>query len=244
MLLFLLELGVAAWIALGLGVIALLSSAFKYKTTDSNRIGLSFIWFLVAVGLGVFAFFPFVKGWGESVIAAGDWSATVATVAKYIGYWLVAGLVVGSFYWISFVRDTRARFDENLEQVVKSFANAPRPVQKAMAIGLDRYKKLKNIFLDPDYESPFGNDLVTPADESPEAEAARLERVEKAFNEEVPPRISKFKAEVTYAATVWPVTLVSLVFADLLRHVWNYIQKYWHAFLDKVSRLAWGAPIV
>jgi hypothetical protein len=243
MLLFLLELGVAAWIALGLGVIALLSSAFKYKTTDTNRIGLSFAWFAVAVGLVLFAFFPLVKSWGVSQFEAADWGATAVSVAKYIGYWLVAGLVVGSFYWVSFVRDTRARYDENLEKVTKQFPNSPRPVQKAIAIGLDRFKSIKNVFLDDGYVSPFGNDLVA-TEETPEAEAERLARVEATFNEEIPPRISKFKAEVTYAATIWPVTLISLVFADLLRHVWNYIQKYWHRFLDKVSRLAWGAPVV
>ena len=36
------------------------------------------------------------------------------------------------------------------------------------------------------------------------------------------------------------MTLVSLVLADLVRHVVDYLVSKWHRFLDYVSRLAWG----
>lgn len=48
----------------------------------------------------------------------------------------------------------------------------------------------------------------------------------------LPPRILQHKADVSGAAFVWPVTLLSLVFADLLRHFFDWVLKFWHRLFD------------
>ena len=69
-----------------------------------------------------------------------------------------------------------------------------------------------------------------------------LTALEQAVGEVLPPRAGNFKSyiDITYAATVWPITLVSLLITDFLRHVVDLAFTYFRGFLDSVSKMAFG----
>lgn len=69
---------------------------------------------------------------------------------------------------------------------------------------------------------------------------ANLSKLEDAVGAVLPPRAKHFKADIAYAASVWPITLVSLLIADLLRQIVDLAFTYFRGFLDSVSKLAFG----
>lgn len=67
-----------------------------------------------------------------------------------------------------------------------------------------------------------------------------LDRLEKELQVVLPPKAKFFKAEISYAAAVWPITLISLLVADFIRHLVDVAFEYFRGFLDKVSKSAFG----
>lgn len=78
-----------------------------------------------------------------------------------------------------------------------------------------------------------------PSKEEERAER-NLDRLETALNTVLPPKAKFFKARISYAAAVWPITLVSLLLSDLIRHLVDTVFEYFRGFLDMVSKSAFG----
>lgn len=70
--------------------------------------------------------------------------------------------------------------------------------------------------------------------------AKNLDHLENALNVALPPKAKFFKGRISYAAAVWPITLVSLLLSDLIRHVVDAVFEYFRGFLDMVSKSAFG----
>lgn len=67
-----------------------------------------------------------------------------------------------------------------------------------------------------------------------------LTKLEDAVGAVLPPRAKHFKADIAYAASVWPITLISLLIADFLRQLVDLAFTYFRGFLDSVSKMAFG----
>lgn len=71
-------------------------------------------------------------------------------------------------------------------------------------------------------------------------QADMLDKLEASVREILPPRAGSFKAAILYSAVVWPVTALSLIFADMLRHLWDWFFERARAFFDMCSIKTFG----
>lgn len=190
-----------------------------------------------------------------------DWVLAAWAVGKFLLFWLVGSAVTAFLYWVSFVRDVKARFLKNLEAITERFTTetktfsswserAKTSIGNALALGT--YSD--NVFLDDSFRLSVpdtfpsmnsGNwysrlNLEGVANEDGVVVYKELDQLDAAVAKVLPPRIKHNKLHVTYAATVWPVTLLSLLLADLVRHVWEFLLNFWHQAFDAVSKWAFG----
>lgn len=227
--------------------------------------------------------------------------------------WLVAGIVTGFFYWMSFVKDVSNVYNERRIGVLKKLtagdaglagsekwsARALAVIAKVLAVGYDRntnvFKEfvatndveltvpkelrsfvkdtsLPNVLAGIDWSSTI-EDLGAAPQMPPAArgvedwdsraereramkaydaailrhtfgkastQAELLDKLEAAVRELLPPRAGSFKPAILFAAAVWPITALSLIFADMLRHLWDWAFERARAFFDFCSRKAFG----
>lgn len=126
------------------------------KQALHHRKSASFAWLIGCLLLLAFAFGEPLKAVIHELRDAPDWTGFAKVFDKWAAFWPAAGLVTAFFYWILFVRDIRAAYDENETWT----AEAKRSVIRALAIGSRR----NNNNLTPIYGADFELKLSTLVD--------------------------------------------------------------------------------
>lgn len=251
------ELSFLGWLAFAVGTVAVFGSIFTFKTSRPA----SGVWTLAALAGFIAAFhsglFDYSKQHFITVTDNSfDWGAAGWALIKFLACWFVGSVVTAFLFWVSFVRDVKLRFVENLERLTDRFKysstynawteRAKDVVVKVMALG----HRGDNVFLDSSFKLSLPDSFPDTMRDSWELQLTKTAEgsiheeqliiLEAAVSKFLPPRIKHHKLAVTYAATVWPVTLLSLLLSDLVRHVWEYLLTFWHRALDAVSKKVFG----
>lgn len=260
-----LALSLLGLIAFSASVFCIFGAAYSFKRDMSTAT----VWLVIGIVACVVAFFGPAKATFDSVVnGTFAWGAFALAASKFIGFWILGGLVTAFFYWMSKVKDLKNEWsrkteaylskmqDTNIEAATKLviaklqafvsvIGNAvplnlpkewyvPKPVRVEDETDTTFNRRMY------EWESrtsvsrmnlPSGLDSMTQEDR----EAAM-----QALRRELPPPASKNKAEIVYAGVVWPVTALSLVFADLMRHVIDYMFTFYREFLDNAGKKVFG----
>lgn len=81
---------------------------------------------------------------------------------------------------------------------------------------------------------------IVPTEPIPIDDPRKLVILQNAINDVLPPRAKHFKADITFSAVIWPVTLISLIAYDLIDHLVNALFNAFKGALDQVSKVVFG----
>lgn len=257
-------LGVIGWIAFVVTIVTLLGAVITFKT---SRNGLSFGWTVIFVALLIFTFHEPLLGVAKGFTVLTDksliidWVALSLFATKALSFWVIGAAVTAVLFWLSFVKDVKTAYHDRLEaatlDIKAKFKDWSTRAQTSVAKGVAIGSGSNNVFGALNFFLPIPSTLRREAapsllnvdwqslsgDPTPESidSNSKLDELDAAIAKVLPPRIKHFKLDVSYAATFWPITLMSLLFSDLLRHILDFILSFWHRALDAASAKVFGA---
>jgi hypothetical protein len=217
--------------------VALLFVVFTVATFEDSR-GWSAVWILATLMLAVI--FGLKLGLGLFQ----GFELTLGTVGMYVLYWFALGLGTAFVYWISNVRRYKERFVANMEYNVakgcgSSIANESLRTAYLRALSINN-GRIFSRYIDKSVEGmPYTSGQLSNCVDV-EVVQDCTSKLNAYVNEYLPPKFTHFKADLLWAMTVWPMTLVWLVFHRAFKQLATWLLGICKEVFNWVSVVVFG----
>lgn len=223
-----------SWI-LGAALLCLFIGGSEYRSRGT------YAWTGIASLLAAIALVPLGIQALPGIYAASGIYGIATLLLKFLLGWVIAGLIVGPLYWISFVRRLAVKWRDQTEKYVQE--NKPEMHAKLEAFSdlMWKYSKIRlpdtlwgSFGCPPRYGIPSSLDSIT--NWTPEL----VSECQAALEEALPPKAIHNKALIIHFGVIWPITLSAMIFGDIFAHIQDAVFALIRKGIDKAAAAVFG----